>query len=125
MRLRRSGLNLAPVLSVNRDEQFGIMFVPFLASDPRTAETQSFLKSAWFLYFTSILRSMQPPRRRHAVTTGSVNAGDASEFHFHVEGYRSKQAWIMVRASDGTSHWNSQRALATDWWEKCEDVTGP
>ena len=34
---RQSGLNLAPVLSVNRDERFGIMFVPFLAADPRTA----------------------------------------------------------------------------------------
>ena len=56
-----------------------------------------------------------PPARRHAVTAGAVNAGDTSEFHFHVEGYRSKQAWIMVRATDGTSHWSSERALAALW----------
>ena len=41
-----------------------------------------------------------------------MNAGGTTDFHFHVEGYRSKQAWIMVRASDGTNHWNSDRALA-------------
>ena len=41
-----------------------------------------------------------------------MNAGATVDFHFHVEGYRSKQAWIMVRASDGTNHWNSERALA-------------
>lgn len=82
-RTGQSGLNLARVLSVNRDERFGIMFVPFLAADPR----------------------------RHAVTAGAVNAGDTSEFHFHVEGYRSKQAWIMVRATDGTSHWSSERVV--------------
>lgn len=37
-------MNLAPVLPVNRDERFGIMFVPFLAADPRTrGDSEGFL----------------------------------------------------------------------------------
>ena len=51
-------------------------------------------------------------RQRRRPSTAAVKPGETSDFHFHVEGYRSKQAWIMVRASDGTGHWNSERSLA-------------
>ena len=45
-------------------------------------------------------------------TAGSLGGGAAADFAFHVEGYRSKQAWITFRASDSTSHWSSERAPA-------------